>query len=234
MPRPTDNPGGQAAPAPADSPPRSWRTRFQGILAVLLATAFLALLALGLLIKSPDDSIDQALSEGRSIAAPGFELPVLAGGELPRALAERAGPALSDGSLALDELRGLPVVINFWASWCNPCREEASQLEAAWRKAASEGVLFLGLNMQDLSDDARAFLDEFGSTYPIVRDQADAVAGDWGVTGLPETFFISADGLVVSHIIGVASSEQLRTGVEAAKRGVPANAIAGGPQGATR
>jgi cytochrome c biogenesis protein CcmG/thiol:disulfide interchange protein DsbE len=183
---------------------------------------FLGLLVYGLASKSPDDTIDTRLSDGRSAPAPGFSLELLTGGDPPARLRETiAAAAASDRKLALEELRGTPVVLNFWASWCDPCAEEAPALEAAWRRWQRRGVLFLGLDMQDLRDDARAFLDEHGITYPSVRDPGKKTSKDYGATGIPETYFISAEGRVVGHCIGAASRAQLDAGTDAALADAP-------------
>lgn len=204
------------------------------LLAVGAAVAFIALLAFGLIAKAPNDDIDQALADGRSAAAPPFELEILSEGELPGRMRSDLASAFADDRLAIRELRGSPVVLNFWASWCTPCREEADRLERGWGESGDDGTVFLGLNMQDATDDAMAFIDEFGNTYPNVRDPTDSVANDWGVAGIPETFFISAEGRVVGHVIGVVTPEQLRAGIEAAQTGRVAAAARGGAQGARR
>ena len=103
----------------------------------------------------------------------------------------------------------MPVVLNMWASWCSPCREEAGRLERGWRAAGPRGVLFLGLDIQDLRGDARPSSREYGATYPSVRDPGRDVANDYGATGIPETYFIDRQGRVVAHVIGVVSTRQL-------------------------
>ena len=117
--------------------------------------------------------------------------------------------AFADGSVSLSELRGRAVMLNFWASWCPPCRTETPRLERAWKTASADGVLFLGVSMQDISSDAREFVDDQGVTYPNVRDGDGDTARAWGVTGLPETFFIRKDGRVVAHVIGEITGVQL-------------------------
>lgn len=204
------------------------------LLAVVCACAFISLLAYGLLTSAPDESIDQTLADGKPAAAPGFELPVLQQGELPPRLESLVEAASADGSISLDELRGVPIVLNFWASWCAPCREEAPRLERAWQRSALSGVLFIGLDMQDLTDDAHGFLAEFGNTYPVVRDQSDKVADDWGVTGVPETFFLASDGTVVNHVIGVVSEEQIDNGIRTAQLGRTLAPLSGGSRKPTR
>ena len=196
-------------------------------LAILLVTAFLVLLGYGLVSKAEDDGIDQALVRGVAEPAPAFELSVLGRGE--GAMPPRATRALADGRLGLDELRGTPVVLNLWASWCPPCRSEQPALERAWSAERERGdVLFLGLDQQDLTPDARAWIDEFGVTYPQVRDPSDRTARSYGATGLPETYFIDSRGLVVGHVIGEITPEQLAGGVEAARTGRVLGARAGG------
>jgi cytochrome c biogenesis protein CcmG, thiol:disulfide interchange protein DsbE len=193
--------------------------RFPRYLAIVGVGLFIALLAYGLSVKAPDDSIDQRLADGRTAAAPGFSLELLESGRLPRRLAPVMDRAASDGKVSLEELRGTPVVLNFWASWCSPCREEAGVLEKGWQSWGSRGVLFLGIDMQDLRGDAREFLRELGVTYPSVRDPGKDVATDYGATGIPETFFVSRGGRVVAHVVGVASPEQIESGVAAARSG---------------
>jgi cytochrome c biogenesis protein CcmG, thiol:disulfide interchange protein DsbE len=105
--------------------------------------------------------------------------------------------ALFDGgTLTLKDLRGKAVLVNFWASWCVPCRAEAPALESAWQKYKDRGVVFLGVNIQDKEEDARAFLKEFGITYLNGRDASDTIAIDYGVWGIPETFFIDPQGRI--------------------------------------
>jgi len=196
-------------------------------LVVLLAAAFLVLLGYGLTAKADDDDIDQALAQGASAPAPDFELAVLGPGRGP--LPARVKTALADGRLSLSELRGRPVALNLWASWCPPCRAEQPDLERAWRAERERGdVLFLGIDQQDLTPDARAWIDEFGVTYPQVRDPSDRTARSYGATGLPETYFIDARGRVVGHVIGQITPEQLMAGVEAARSGRLLGARAGG------
>ena len=201
------------------------------VAALLLVAGFVALLGYGLASTGSDETINDRLAAGRSAPAPGFDLPMLSRGS---GGGSRLARALADGELALAELRGMPVVVNFWASWCPPCRTEAPRLERAWRAHGREGVIFVGLNMQDVSDDARAFLEEFDVSYPNVRDGSDAVARDWGVTGLPETFFVDRRGRVVGRVIGAINSRQLRDGVQAAIRAVPMGALQGGDRRGTR
>lgn len=202
--------------------------------AVLLLGLFVGLLAWGLLAQAPEDRLDQALARRKPSSPPELSLPVLQRGELGSRLSRSLAPALADGRVDVQELRGAPVVLNYWASWCVPCREEAPLLERSWREQRDRGVLFLGINMQDITGDARAFMREFDISYLNVRDPTDRTARRWGVTGLPETFFISARGQVVGHVIGVVSSEQMSQGLVAARSGRVLGPKQGGAQRTAR
>jgi cytochrome c biogenesis protein CcmG/thiol:disulfide interchange protein DsbE len=199
--------------------------RWAAITVVLL---FVALLIYGLASKGPDDRIDSALAKGQAPVAPAFTLEALERGTLPPRLQGPVGRALSDGRVSISELRGTPVVLNLWASWCTPCKQESPRLRAAWERLGPQGVAFLGLNIQDLRGDARKFSRENGLSYPSVRDARRGVADSYGATGIPETFFVDADGRVVGHVIGVVSEEQLQAGVAAARTGRVAGTVTGG------
>jgi cytochrome c biogenesis protein CcmG, thiol:disulfide interchange protein DsbE len=187
--------------------------------AIVLVGLLLALLGYGLVHTGTSNTIDTQLSKGDTPTPPDFSLAVLQPGTPGPLLAPTVTRALADGRVSLRELRGVPVVVNFWASWCPPCREEAPRLERAWEQARGRGVLLLGLNQQDLTGDARAFMRGYGTSYPNVRDPQGRVAPKWGVTGLPETFFLNRRGQVVDHVIGAISVQQLSAGIAAARSG---------------
>jgi cytochrome c biogenesis protein CcmG/thiol:disulfide interchange protein DsbE len=208
--------------------------RLPRLIAIAAVALFVALLAYGLGTGAPDDTIDEQLADNRSVAAPGFSLEVLEQGTLPRPLSRKLEPVFRDGELALEELRGTPVVLNFWASWCDPCREEAPRLQRAWEGWGKRGVLLLGLDMQDIRSDARDFLRELRITYPTIRDPGKEVSRRYGATGIPETFFISGRRRVVGHVVGVVSADQLESGIAAARLGRPAHSQKGGARRRTR
>jgi cytochrome c biogenesis protein CcmG/thiol:disulfide interchange protein DsbE len=178
----------------------AWRL----LLTLLPAVGFLGLLTFGLLRSAPSDT-------GAGSKAPQFDLPKLDG----------------EGTTSSSDLRGRPVVLNFWASWCAPCREEAPLLERAWREYRGDGVVFLGVNIKDAESDARRFVEQFDITYPVVRDENLDLSTDLGVYGLPETFFIDHEWRLLATsstqqigeegntvVLGAISEEQLRSNVE--------------------
>jgi cytochrome c biogenesis protein CcmG, thiol:disulfide interchange protein DsbE len=204
------------------------------VLGVLIAAAFVTLLVYGVVAQAPDTGIDDTLARAEAPRAPGFELPVLHPGSLGNRLEPIADAAARDGRVALAELQGVPVVLNFWASWCIPCREEAPLLEREWQRARASGVLFVGLDMQDVTQDARDFLEEFQISYLNLRDKRKDVARRWGVTGIPETFFITPKGMIVGHVIGALTQDQVRRGIAAARSGRVVGALSGGARLPTR
>ena len=155
----------------------------------LAVVAFLLLLSYGLL-SGPGGG---PLSEG---SAPDFSLQRFDGGQL-----------------SLANLRDQVIVVNFWASWCEPCREEAPILERVWQEYQGQGVTFMGIAYKDTEGKARAFLDEFGITYPNALDPGNRVARSYRVQGVPETFFIK-DGEIADLYIGPLTEDQLVTRIE--------------------
>ncbi len=111
--------------------------------------------------------------------------------------------------LQLSDFRGQVVLLNFWASWCPPCRVEAPVLQRAAERLDSAGLIVIGIDVWDDETQARAFLDEFGVTYPNVEDTTRSIPVEFGVTGLPETFVISRSGVLVSRWVGPINDEQL-------------------------
>jgi peroxiredoxin len=116
--------------------------------------------------------------------APAFSLPRLTGA----------------GDVSLDSFRGKTVVLNFFASWCHPCKREAPDLESVWRKYRSEGLVVLGVDSGDTRGAARDFLSAHGVTYPIVFDPEQTLAlGPYAVPGLPVTYVLNGQGRVVGN-----------------------------------
>jgi cytochrome c biogenesis protein CcmG, thiol:disulfide interchange protein DsbE len=113
-----------------------------------------------------------------------------------------------EGELSLSELRGKAVVVNFWASWCAPCKDEAPVLERVWRENRARGLVVVGYDAQDFRRDARAFLRRFDLTFPVVYDGPGNNLADWGVTGFPETFVVDRRVRVVDAIVGAVDNER--------------------------
>ena len=106
--------------------------------------------------------------------------------------------------ISLEGLRGRVLVINFWATWCYPaCYEEAPVLERGWRAYKDREVMLVGINIQDKEEPAKRFLAQFGHTFPNAPDPAGRVSVDYGVYGVPETFFIDRAGRIQCPIMGL-------------------------------
>ena len=102
----------------------------------------------------------------------------------------------------LEALRGQVVLVNFWASWCVPCREEAPHLQAVWEKYRDRGVIVLGIAWSDIDSDSLAFIEEFGLTYPNAPDIGTRIGDDYALVGVPETYIIDQEGYVTERLIG--------------------------------
>jgi len=123
-----------------------------------------------------------------------------------------------DGRLGISGLRGKAVVVNFWASWCVPCRDEAPVLQKTYERYRDRGLVVLGVDVNDFRKDARRFMERYGLTYPVVYDGKGSTVGKWGVRGFPETFFVDRSGkLVGERIEGAVDIERNR---DAFERGV--------------
>lgn len=113
-------------------------------------------------------------------------------------------------TISLADLKGKGVVVNFWASWCDPCREEAALLEEAWRREQGNGIVFVGLDYLDQEPAAKAYLTEYGISYPNGPDLQSQAARRYGIKGVPETYFVNPEGEIVQAVIGpVTNAAQL-------------------------
>ena len=163
-------------------------------------------------------SLSKAIEDRSAVRAPGFAVDVIDGGS-PPAQVRPLQQAVAGGSLALTRLRGSPVVLNVWSSDCGPCRSDARLIETTWQRWGRRGVAFVGLSVGESEEAAKQFADEYDLTYPIVRDGAGRVASAYGVTSLPETFFISSTGDIIGHVAGSPSVRQMELGTAAVRAG---------------
>ncbi len=134
--------------------------------------------------------------------APGFEV---------LELQNAAGQEAQQSNLSLDTYVGRPVVLNFWASWCVSCREEARYFEDFWKKYKDAGVVVLGIAIQDERDASLAFAKQYGKTYLLGLDTSGRTSINYGVTGVPETFFIDRGGIVRHREVGPMSVSLLES-----------------------
>ncbi len=116
----------------------------------------------------------------------------------------------SGSTLNLRELRGKVVMVDFWASWCPPCREEAPTLARVYLEYKDKGVEFVGVDIWDNEKDARSYVRQYGITYPNGLDAKGSITIDYGVTGIPEKYFIGREGVLVKKFVGPMNDAQLR------------------------
>jgi cytochrome c biogenesis protein CcmG, thiol:disulfide interchange protein DsbE len=176
----------------------------QGVAIGLVALLFVLLV--WALVTEEGGDLAAAANRGDRPEAPEFALERLDG----------------EGELALSSLQGKAVVLNFWASWCLPCKDEAPYLEQVWQDNRERGLVVVGLDAKDFRRDARRFADRFGLTFPLLFDGPGDTLGSWGVTGFPETFVLDREGKVVQAFLGDVSSDdekrELRAAIERALR----------------
>jgi cytochrome c biogenesis protein CcmG/thiol:disulfide interchange protein DsbE len=172
------------------------------LMVVVVIASLGALFTFGLLRGSPDRNIPSNFLER---AVPDFTLPLY-----ERYIAE-FGPQFT-----LSDHVGTPMVVNFWASWCQPCYLEAPHLQLAHQRFGDQ-VLIVGIQTQerDAREAGRAFLDRFNFTFPNVYDNDSRVSVDYGLFGVPETFFVRADGTLLYKHIGPVDTALMTEKIEA-------------------
>ena len=163
--------------------------RVSQMFAFVIVLAVIALFAVGIQIRSAKP-VEKGL-------APQFTLPLFSG-----------------STFSLAEQRGKVVVVNFWASWCIPCRQEAPILENTWRKYKDRGVVFVGVDYVDTDKEALAFIQEFNVTYPNGPDIGTETARAYRIQGVPETYFVGKDGQLYGNHIGPIDQATLSAKIE--------------------
>jgi cytochrome c biogenesis protein CcmG/thiol:disulfide interchange protein DsbE len=146
------------------------------------AAALVGLLAYGVVAKRTDTTLDEAVAKGQRPTAPLAALPWLQKG----------------GSGSLADYKGKVVVLNVWASWCVPCREEVPLLQKTHENISKHGGVVLGVDTQDATTSALDFLKQRAATFPSLRDKDRSYVHELGVTGYPETFLIDRDGRIAA------------------------------------
>ena len=169
---------------------------------ICVAAALVGLLAYGLSSNEPDRKIEDALARGERKSAPKIELPKLTG----------------RGRQSLADYRGKVVVLNFWASWCEPCREESPLLQRWHRRIAPDGGTVLGVDALDLTSDAREFIADYKLTYPMLRDRGGATRETFAIVGFPETLVIDRQGRIAAVRRGPVDEGFMRRSVPALLR----------------
>ncbi|TMF42133.1 MAG: redoxin domain-containing protein [Chloroflexi bacterium] len=173
------------APAQELGPKNKRRRRILVFCVVsLINVGLLALILTQLLTPAPNAGSDPLVGH----PAPNFALAMLS-------------PGTGKSALSLSNFKGRPVVLNFWASWCAPCKEEMPLLERTWKQVQGQGkdVVFLGIDFQEANGDGISFLRLYSITYPIVLDADGSVGFKYGITSLPQTIFINRNGTVMSR-----------------------------------
>jgi cytochrome c biogenesis protein CcmG/thiol:disulfide interchange protein DsbE len=159
-------------------------SRKGAIIALVAVVAVMAIILIVALAPKGKPATGVLPADPKGYAAPEVVLPRLDG----------------SGQLSLADLKGKPVVVNFWASWCTTCKAEAETLVAAEKKWRDKGVVFLGIDSVDKDDAAKAYEKEYGVEYPSIVDPDGKTAAQWYVTAYPESFFIDKDGRIVSAV----------------------------------
>jgi peroxiredoxin len=196
-------PSSAPSDAPPDAPARGHRALLAAIAAVIVAVVVAVTVVI--VLSSGDDAPRSRASDDVPIGAvePGSI-------EVGQAVPDFTLPSLSgDDEVRLSDFRGQPVVINFWASWCHPCRKEFPLLADANEKYAGDDLAIIGVTYRDIPSDSRAFARDQKAEWTLARDDRGAVAKAYGVRAIPQTFFVDADGVVAERVFGITSSDDL-------------------------
>jgi cytochrome c biogenesis protein CcmG/thiol:disulfide interchange protein DsbE len=169
------------------------------VVSVTVVVALLGLLVWDV-VNGSGGGIAAKVDKGHTVTAPTMRL-----------------PSFGSGDVSLASYRGKVVVVNFWASWCADCKLEAHALATAEKQWSGKNVVFLGVDSQDLGSAAKSYMRHYGVDYPVVRDISGSAVKTWGVTGFPETFFVTPQGQVVPpHYAGPVTVANLSAAIKQA------------------
>lgn len=170
----------------------------------LIITSLIAVLAIGVLIVLIKGlSLNPSFVKSNLVGKPArdFEVELLEGSSWL--------PNVQNNKVRLQDLKGKAVILNFWASWCVSCKQEAMQIEAFWKRYREQGIVVLGIAIQDLPESAKEFAKIHGKTYPLAIDESGKTSIDYGVYGVPETFVINPEGVIVYKEAGPVTTQLL-------------------------
>ncbi len=190
-------------PSTSSSAPTERPARRRGWLLILAGVLTVGLVA-GVLVAVLDSGSESGGGMRRGAVVAG------AGPEVGSAAPDFSLPALDGhGDVRLADFRGRPVIVNFWASWCNPCRQEFPLLQQALRDHRGERLAVIGVTFRDIPDDSRNFVSQMKATWRQAVDDDQAVAKAYGVRSIPLTFFVRADGTIAARVFGFTSEAAL-------------------------
>jgi cytochrome c biogenesis protein CcmG/thiol:disulfide interchange protein DsbE len=169
----------------------------------LFTIGWVSLLGWQLVTPRTDSTVGAVSSPLIGHQAPDFTLPIVSTSPLP--------------ALHLASLRGHVVIINFWASWCDVCKQEAPLLQTTWQQERQQGVILLGVDFDDTPRAGMSFLHQYHITYPNVSDATGSAAINYGVSGVPETYFLSSNGIVVQKVIGALTHDRIQQSLQSVR-----------------
>jgi peroxiredoxin len=206
------------SPSEFEERPQS-RREWSGWLRSLVLPLGIVVAIVGALLYIQSGSGDDADDGYGTVALPADKN---SSGREPAAETGRVAPdfllkALDGDDVRFSDLRGRPVLVNFWSTWCTTCRAEMPDLVAAYETHAEDGLVLLGINLREADSRVQPFVDDFGMTFPVLLDRQGEVARTWRIggpsEGLPSSYFIDRDGVVVRVVYGFLSARALDEGL---------------------
>jgi peroxiredoxin len=192
------------------------RREWSGPLRSLLLPVLIVATIVGVLVYIERREADGGEADGLGTVALPAERNVTS--ESPAPEVGRAAPdfvlrAPDGGELRFSDLQGQPVIVNFWASWCTPCRQEMPEIVRAYDARKDDGLVVVAVDLQENADRVREFAEDFGMTFPIVIDRTGEVGETWRiggpVEGIPSSYFVDAEGIVQARVFGPMDAERI-------------------------